>query len=230
MKENILNGVYFEHDGHEYEFGFGFNEVKALSAYTSAKKGVIKDIDFFKFALQKNSKVSYISDKKAKEIQELFVEGIDIRGDHLTYEEIIGQLMTMYVEAIDEESKKYEPALVTFNKDGSAKVVVEGQPYELKYTRKIIEENHAELLVDYTNLLELYNVGSILIKNALKQSNEKMSTTTSEKIFLAIWGTKFEEGNEQLFADVIQNLLLHMKEVVESGAKKSKGVLQAKVR
>lgn len=232
MKEKRLENLEFEFDGTDYTIGFTINEAKELSQYSLQRGSDMTDAQFLKFGLKKFSDDIYITDKRAKEIQEaLFEHGLDtVELGHLSYEEVIGYMISLFGQTIDDEAGKVEPALIVINKDNSLDVTVGDKTYTLKFTREIIEETaRTENGFRFGNVFDLYAWGSSLVEVALRHYKKRFSLKLREQIFLAMWATTLDEDIENNLAEALNALLFHMNEVVESGTKKSlKPTLKAK--
>lgn len=98
------------------------------------------------------------------------------------------------------------------------------------FTREIIQDGLQSDIFDFNNILELYIMGSTLIRTSLEHYKKHFSVNLHDHIFLSIWATKFEESTEDDLAEVLHALTYHMKDVLESGIKKSKPPIKATVK
>lgn len=231
MENRQLKNIGFEIEDKYYELGFGIKEVRALSQHSAAKKGEINDLDFIKFALQKGSKAGYISDGKVKDIrQALYLNGVETQDGKMDYEELIGYLIGLFAQAIDDEARTLEPAVVTVNKNNTVNVLVDGEDYKLMFTREIAEQALERNQFDFNSILELYTFGSSLVRTALEHYKKRFSVGLHENIFLSMWATKFNEETEHDLLEAINALSYHMGDVVDSGIKNSGAAIKAKMR
>ncbi len=222
------NNIGFDTEHGYFELGFTLKEVDALGSYLIANKGNIDDKDFFKFALEANSDAGYISNKKAEYVLQGLRNGIELEDDFLEFEEIVGYLFGLYVQAIDDAAKEIEPAIVAINKDSTVDITVDGKTHKLMFTRETAEETLKNGIFDFNSALELYSHGSRLIRAALEHDGKRRSARLHENVFLALWATKFDEETEDDLLEVVNALSHHIKEVVESGVKKSKAAFKVK--
>lgn len=235
MERTKLELLRFEYKEKEYVFGFGLEQVKTFSNLSIKRGGKFDDIEFIKLGLSKFSKAGYITDKVAKEIRNgIYDNGIAIgegdNADFMEYSEFIEYLIGLYLQAINDAAEEVNPAVVTINENGSVDVLVDGVEYTLKYTRKAIDEMMSSNVFDYTNYLELYVVGSTMIRHALQHYNKHMSVNLSDQIFLSIWSSQVNDEENQDLVEVINALVYNMNEVTQEGVKKSKVVFQASTK
>lgn len=221
-----LENISFEHDGVGYELGFGLDEVQKLANLSKARQGRVTHAEFIKIALSKYSDRVYISDDKAEEIRQLFLGGIETEDDKLTYDELIGYLYTLSIQAIDDAAKEVEPAIVKINEDSTVNLTIGNEKYKLMFTREQVVEALEQDVFDNVGMLDLFATGSTLIQMALEHYNKRFSAKRHEEIFLSLWATKFNEETEDDLIEVIHALNFHMKEVVSSGIKKSKAAFK----
>lgn len=228
--EKRLDVIKFDFtDGKEYTFNFGIEEVQQLANLSIARQGRVRDVEFFKIALSKDSQSSYISDKKAEEIREALLGGVEINDDYLSYEELVAYLVNLSIQAIDDEARKVGPATVKINEDNSVNLTTQnGESFKLTFTREQVVEALENNSLQFNGLLDLYVTGSTLVKLALEHYNKRFSTKKHEEIFLSLWATKFEEETEDVLPEVIDALFYHMQEVVQSGVKKSPAAFKVK--
>lgn len=230
--EKRLDVIEFEFtDGKEYVLNFGIEQVQQLANLSIAKQGKIKDVDFFKIALAKDSQAGYISDQKANEIREAFLGGVEINDDFLSYEELIAYLVNLSIQAIDDEAKKVGAATVKINADNSVNLTTpSGESFKLTFTREHVVEALENDVLSFNGLLDLYATGSALVKLSLEHYNKRFSVKKHEEIFLSLWATKFEEETEDTLPEVIDALFYHMQEVIQSGVKKSPAAFKVKTK
>lgn len=228
---NRLKNLEFEYNGNHYELGFTINEVKEFATYSRKRSGRVKDTDFLKIALRKYSKVGYLTDKMVEEVNEVLYNGIETPElGYMNYTELFQYLIDLYIQAIDEEASKVAPAVIKIEKDNTVSVTVDEETYKLMFTREIIQDGLQSDIFDFNNILELYIMGSTLIRTSLEHYNKHFSVNLHDHIFLSIWATKFEESTEDNLAEVLHALTYHMKDVLESGIKKSKPPIKATVK
>lgn len=227
--EKRIENIKFEYNGNTYEFGFGLEEVKKIANVSIKKKDGLSDNDFIKFALERYSDVMFISDKVAQEIKVgIFDNGFKIsEDDELTFAEFFEYLVKLFLQTINDAAREVNPAIATINDDGSVDVLVDGESYTLKYTRAAIEHLVDAEVIDFSNPLEFYVVGSTIVRMALEHYKRHLSVKLSDNIFLSLWATTLEENGENDLIEVINALVYNMNEVVNSGAKKSKAAFQA---
>lgn len=231
MAKKHLKNLAFDYEGKKYEFGFGIEEVKRLANFSISKKGRINDSDFMKFALQKNSEDGFITDKTAKELQELLLGGIESDDTgYLSYEELIAYLIGLFEQAIDAAAKEVTPAIIKIENNNTASVTVDDETYKLMFTREVISEAFDSNMLDFNSILDIYIFGSTLIRLALEHYNKRFSVKLHDHIFLSAWATKFDEETEDDLLELIHALTYHMKEVVESGVKKSRAAIKMQTR
>ena len=228
--EKRLTNIGFDLDEKYYELGFGLDEVREFANYSIAKRGNVNNLDLIKFALKKNSDAGFITDKRVEEINEALSNGIEVDGEVLNYDEIAGYLIGLFIQAIDDAAREVEPATLLIEKDSTSNITVDGEKYKLMFTRDIVNEAFENNSFDFNNLLELYVSGSTMIKVALQHYKKRLSVKLHDKIFLSLWATKFTPETEADLPELINALNFHMKEVIESGIKKSKTVIKAKTR
>lgn len=230
--EKRLDVIKFEFtDGKEYTFNFGIEEVQQLANLSIARQGRVKDVEFFKIALAKDSQSSYISDKKAEEIREAFLGGIEINDDYLSYEEFIAYLVNLSIQAIDDAAKEVGASSVKINADNSVNLTTpQGENFKLTFTREQVIEALENDTLSFNGLLDIYATGSTLVKLALEHYNKRFSVKKHEEIFLSLWATKFDKETENTLIEVIDALFYHMKEVAASGVKKSKAAFKVKTK
>lgn len=235
MKQKKLDLLRFEYKEKEYVFGFGLDQVKTFANLSIKRQGSFDDLEFIKLALSKYSKAGFITDKVAKEIRDgiydngfYLGEGDD--ADFMEYPEFIEYLVGLYLQAINDAAEEVNPAVVTINENGSVDVLVDGNEYKLQYTREAVKDLMASNIFDYTNYLELYIVGSTMIRFALQHYDKHMSVKLSDSIFLAIWSAQINDDENQDLVEVINALVYNMNEVSQEGVKKSKVVFQASTK
>ena len=225
---NRLKNIPFEYEGVNYEFGFGLDEVQQLANLSRAKQGRVTHTEFIKIALSKYSDKTYISDNKAEEIRSLFLGGVDLGDDEYTYDELIGYLYALSVQAIDDAAQEVEPAIVKINEDNTVDLSIGKDNYKLKFNREQVVEALENDVFDFSGLLDLFESGSNLVRLALEHYKKRFSVKKHEEIFLSLWATKFNEETKDDLLEVIDALTFHMREVVSSGVKKSKAAFKVK--
>lgn len=226
--EKKYENLKFLVDDMEFEIGLDFEQAKLMSNFVAARGGEFKDVEFFKVALQKYSKVPFLTDSMVAQIVAALQEdGLETPFGILSYSELVEYIFVLFQQAIDDESKKYESPIVSFNKDNTVNITLSnGKTYKLMYVRENVEEAILSGQMEFNSILELYSVGSNLIRLALQ--HERSSVKLPETIFLSLWSTQFDEENEELFTEVLSSLGHHMKDVLDSGVKKSKAVIKVK--
>lgn len=226
-----LTNIVFKYEDKHYEFGFGLEQVQQLSSYSLSAGNNLKPEEVLKIALAQNSETSYISDKKIEDINELLLGGIETEdGDYLNYQELFRYLLGLFAQAIDDAAKEVEPAVVTINKDSSVDVVMGAENYKLMFTREHVIEILETGAFEFNGILDLYATGSRIVREALQHYNKRLSARKHEEIFLSLWATKFDKETEDDLLEVINALTYHAKEVVESGAKKSRAAFKVKMK
>jgi len=230
--EKRLDVIKFDFtDGKEYTFNFGIDEVQQLAKVSLARQGKISDVEFFKIALSKDSNAGYISDKKAEEIREAFLGGVELNDDFLSYEELVAYLINLSIQAIDDAAKEVGASSVKINEDNSVNLTTpNGENFKLTFTREKVVEALENDVLQFNGLLDLYATGSTLVKLSLEHYNKRFSVKKHEEIFLSLWATKFDPKTEDTLIEVIDALFYHMKEVVSSGSKKSKAAFKVKTK
>lgn len=226
MEQKRLKNFGFEYQDKSYEFGFTLNEVKELANFSLARGGRLNDLDFIRFALKKYSNAGFITEKTIKEIHEGLVGGIEYEDSELTYEEFIQYLMGLFGQAIDDEARKVTPAIINIEKDNTVNVTIGDETYKLMFTRDSLDKALADNVFDSNNLLEMYVVGSTMIRAALQHYDKRLRVTLHDQIFLSLWATMFNEETANDLSEVLNALNYHMKDVVDSGIKKSKAPIK----
>mgnify|MGYP001019286989 CR=1 FL=1 len=196
--ENRLDVIKFEFtDGKEYVLNFGIEEVQQLANLSIARQGKVKDTEFFKIALSKDSESRYITDQKAEEIREAFLGGVEIDDDYLSYEELIAYLVNLSIQAIDDAAREVGPSTVKINEDNSVNLTTQnGEKFKLTFTREQVVEALENDVLSFNGLLDIYATGSTLVKLALEHYNKRFSVKKHEEIFLSLWATKFDKETE----------------------------------
>lgn len=230
MEKKRLEKMEFEYEGIDYALDFGIEQVKDLARYSLNKRGEVNHIELVKFALNKENKTGFITDKKAKEITEILTGGVEWGDDFLEFEEIITYIISLFAQAIDTEAKLHEPAVITINEDNTVDLIVSGKEYKLKYNRKDVEEALQANMMGSGSILELYMVGSTLIKTALLHTKKRPSVGVQDDILMAAWATMDNEDTKDDFPNMIQALISHMNDVLDDGGKKSRAVIKMKNR
>lgn len=230
--EKRLDPITFEFtDGKEYVLNFGIEEVQQLANLSIARQGKIRDAEFFKIALAKDSQAGYITNQKAEAIREAFLGGVEINDDYLSYEELIAYLVNLSIQAIDDAAKEVGPATVKINADNSVNLTTQnGESFKLTFTREQVIEALENDTLSFNGLLDLYATGSALVKMSLEHYKKRFSVKKHEEIFLSLWATKFDEATEDVLPEVIDALFYHMQEVVQSGVKKSRAAFKVKTK
>lgn len=227
IKMEKLENLAFDYNEKEYEIGFDLETVKEYANYSISKRGQLKDVDFFKFALKKYSNAGFLTDKVVEEI----VGGLAENGlGDMSYEELIQYSINLYIQAIDTASESVEAAEIKINEDNSVIVKLNGEDYKLMFTRESLENAVMNDQFDFNNMLELYVAGSTLVKVALQHYKKRFSVKLHDEIFMALWATKNVEGSEDDLSEMMNALTFHMNEVIQSGVKKSKAVITLKKR
>lgn len=222
-----LGNIKFEYEGSNYEFGFSLDEVQQLANLSRARQGRVTHAEFMRIALSKYSDKSYISESKIEEIRQLFLGGIDLGDDEYTYDELIGYLYSLSIQAIDDAAREVEPAIVKINKDNTVDVAVGKDNYKLKFNREQVLEALENNAFEFGGVLDLFAAGSSIVKTALEHYGTRFSVKRHEEIFLSLWATKFNDETSDDLLEVIDALTFHMKDVVTSGVKKSKAAFKA---
>lgn len=229
--EKRLQTIEFEYDDNVYVFDVGIEEVKAIAKASASTGGKITTLDLFKLALRKSSEVRVITDAKATEITEaLMVSGLALQDDELSFEELRSWIIGLFLQALDDEAKKYEPAELEIHENNSATVTLKEKEYKLDFTKKIIQDSYANNEIQFNNLLEFYVSGTNLIDVALRHNSERFSVTTKDRIFFSLWANNFEEETSHYFSELVDALIFRMNNIVEETAKKSKAVIKGKVK
>lgn len=228
LEKKGLKPIQFEFDGEDYTFDFGIEEVKKLGKYSISKNGNVNHYDVVKFALLKEHKTGFITNKRAEEITRAFAEGVTLENDELEFEELIEYILGLFGQAIDEESKLYEPAIIKINKDNTVNITVNETDYHLKYNRKDIENAIEANMFGSQSPIELYTIGSSIIGTALLHTKKHPSAGLQDTILLSAWATMHNEDTKHDFANMLNALIQHMNEVLEDGVKKSKAVIKMK--
>lgn len=226
-----LQKLEFEYDGVTYVFDVGIEEVKDFAKFSMNRGGDITNEQLIQMALRRSSDVGVITKKRAEEITEALISsGLQIEDDELTWEELLEWIIGLFIQAINDEAEKYEPAELTIHKDNTATVVVEDKEYDLKFTRRTIVDSISNNELSFNNLLETYVIGTALIKAALKHSKERFGVRTEERIFFSLWAHTLEEDTSHYFEELVDALVFHANEVIESGAKKSQAAIKGRVQ
>lgn len=228
MATKRLEKIEFEFDGQDYALDFGINQVKDLARFSMNREGKVNNTSLVKFALLKNNKTSFITEKRAKDITEALTGGIQWDGDFLEFDEVIEYILGLFAQAIDDESKLHEPATIVINDDNTVDLTVNGEVHLLKYNRKDIEEALKGNLLGSGSVLELYMVGSSLIRTGLLHSKRRISVGLQDELLMSAWATMNNDDTKNDFPDMLQALVAHMDDVLDDGVKKSKAVIKTK--
>ena len=226
METKQIPALNIEIGDNSYILDFDIESVKAFGNYSIAKNGRMGDEMFIKFALQKHHRNELMGEKRALQIQET-LSTLD-ENDEMTYRDVIEHLFKLFVQAIDNEAKKIEPSSATIEKDNSVTVVFNGDKYKLTFVRSDIKDAliNQDMALGYNTPLELYSVGTSLLKLATKHYNKRFSVKFHDNLFLSLWATKFNKETEDLFPEIINALAFHIGEVANSGIKNSKPAIK----
>lgn len=226
METKQLEALEINIGDDEYILDFDIESVKAFGKYSLSHNGKMGDEVFLKYALQKHHKHDVMLSNKSKQLQETLAS-LD-EDDDMSYTNVIEYLMALFMQAIDNEAKKVEPSTVTIEKDNSVTVNYDGDKYKLTFNRADIKDAliNGDSAFGSSNALELYTVGTSLLKLATKHYNRRFSVRFHDNLFLSLWATKFNKETEDIFPEVLNALVFHIQEVANSGIKNSKPVIK----
>ncbi len=213
-----------------FELDFDITAVKALAAKSRQLGGRLLVSHLIQYAMRKHDEIT-ATEKNAKDIYALLQSLDDDHDSEHTYEEMIAIIYRLFTQAIDDESRKEEPAEIDINDhDNTVLVTYNGEPYRLSFTRSDLERAYQEGRWEYSldNPLELYTAGIELIKLALKGSNKSYSVRLPERLFLAMWRTALEPETKDKLVDALNALLNLRNDVVNSASKNSKATIRLK--
>lgn len=230
METKKLQALRFEIDNDDYTLDFGIEQVKSLAQFSRNKKGNVTSSDLIKFALKKDDKVGFITDKKAKDITHALIGGVEWGDDFMEFEEIIEYIVGLFAQAINEESEKHTPAIIHINDDNTVNITVDGVEHKLKYLRRDLEEMYTNDLSGSASILENYLVGTALIHTGLLHTKKNPSAGLKDSIFMSAWATMNHEETKHDFENMINALVVHAQDVLEDGVKKSNAVIKMKTK
>lgn len=231
MERNYLQDLEFEIEeiNKTFVIGFTIKEVQELAGLSIAKDGQLTNKDFIGIALKAHTK-GFINNRDIEKLITTIKDGVEIGDDYLTFEEIIEYTTRLSIEAIDKEAELHAPANVEILEDNTVKLIIEDKEYLLKFNRESITELVNAGQMNLNNPLELFTFGTTFVRGALQHYKRRIRVNEHENIFLSLWATRFEPETEDLLPEVINALVFHMGEVVDSGIKKSKAVIKATKR
>lgn len=237
MENKLLKNIGFDFEDNYYELGFSIDEVRAVSNYSKARGGNFKNEEFLKLALKKYSDVSYISDKKAKDINDFLrehtiqIEVSDGKYDELSYIELIAYVTQLFLQAVEVEASKVSPATITIENDNTVTInSPDFGKYKLMYVRETLEEVIQYSRIIPENIFELFLYAETLIELGLQHYQKRISPKLAQNLFLSVWATQNNEETKDDLTEMLNALIYHMGEVLDSGIKKSKAVIKAKTR
>lgn len=227
MKETNLPVISIEVDGRAFTLDFDIDSVKEFGKHSLARNGRIGDEVLIKYALLKNHRQELITDNMVRKIQGSLSTLTE--DDEMSYQDVINYLMRLFINAVDEEAKKVEPAIITIEKDSSVTVVHDGAKYRLTFIREDVKDAviDGNVSLSYNSPLELYAIGTSVLRLATNHYEKHFSVKFHDNLFLSIWATKFNEETSHMLVETLNALFFHMKDVVlHSGAKNSKPVIK----